>query len=488
MIAAGCFFALVLSQFNFPDPDLFHEMALAREVVRLGHVPRHDLFAYTPTVTPVVHHEWGTGVLLFAVTRAFGASGLIAVRYVLALATFALAGWEARRRGGSWPGIALVAFLAALPLSNGFATVRAQDFTLFFTCLLLYVLEWERDGKRRWVYIWFPAYIIWLNVHGGFVAGVALFAVYVVEEWIRQRGKIGVLLIVMLGMFLCTLINPYGIEYPKYILHATTMPRPQITEWAAIWHAGPPTIAAFVAITVLFLYCVLRNGWNGSQGSLMLAAALAIATLHLRHASLAALVALCYLPEWLRVTPLGRAADNLCDRRPALVLVAGSAVLLLCIGLTLRNAPWQLPIPANGQDFARQEPVVYPAGATDYLNRNHIAANVMAPFTVGGFVSWKCYPPVKVSIDGRYEVAYEPLLLTEINDCYAGEPGWRKTLDRYPTDLVLVPHPSRLTALLADQNKWTCVYRDDAYSLWARPGLSLPVLDRIGSHIVASIP
>jgi hypothetical protein len=218
----------------------------------------------------------------------------------------------------------------------------------------------------------------------------------------------------------------------------------------------------------------------------MLAAAMAIATLHLRHASLAALVALCYLPEWLRMTPLGRAANNHCSRWP--VLVAGSAVAIVCFGLTLRNTPWRLPIPANGEDFARHEPVVYPAGATDYLNRNHIAANVMTPFTIGGFVSWKCYPLVKVSIDGRYEVAYEPSLLTEINDFYAGKPSWLDTLDRYPTDLVLVPRPSPLKALLADQKKWTCVYGDDAYALWARPGLALPVVDQTGSHIVASIP
>jgi len=220
----------------------------------------------------------------------------------------------------------------------------------------------------------------------------------------------------------------------------------------------------------------------------MLAAALAIATLHLRHASLAALVALCYLPEWLRVTPLGRAADNLYARRPSLVFVAGSSVAIVCFGLTLRNTPWRLPIPANGEDFARHEPVVYPAGATDYLNRNHIAANVMTPFTIGGFVSWKCYPLVKVSIDGRYEVAYQPSLLTEINDFYAGKPSWLDTLDRYPTDLVLVPRPSPLNALLADQKNWTCVYGDDAYTLWARLGLALPVVDRTGSHIVASIP
>src|SRR5579859_8165074 len=101
------FFALVLSQFNFPDPDLFHEMALARETVKLHHVPAQDLFAYTPTVSPVIHHEWGTGIVLYAATKIGGSSGLLAIRYLLAFSTVLIASLVATRRGGTWPGIAL---------------------------------------------------------------------------------------------------------------------------------------------------------------------------------------------------------------------------------------------------------------------------------------------------------------------------------------------------------------------------------------------
>lgn len=468
---------------------MFHEMALAREAVKRVRVPEVDFFAYTPTISPVVHHEWGTGLILFVVTRQFGVAGLIILRYLLAFSTAALVAWIARRRGGSWACIAMVGVLAALPLANGFGTVRAQNFTLLLTGMLLALLEWNEKGVRAWICLWIPVYVVWLNLHGGFVAGVALFSAFIFEALIRgRRGNLPRLVAVLAAMFALTLVNPYGIAYPRYIIHAITMPRPQITEWAPIWHAGPPAIAAFAAIGVLFLYSLLRLGWQSMTGCLMVAAALGMAALHLRHASLAALVACCYLPAWLAMTPLGVAADNLCTRRPGTCSIAASTVALICIVLTLHNAPWRLPVPANGEDWTRHEPVVYPAGATDYLRNQHVTANVMTPFLVGGFVSWKCYPQVKVSIDGRYEVAYEPSLLTEISDFYAGKTGWRQTLERYPTDLVLVPRPSRLLALLADQTAWTVVYRDDAYELWARPGLKLPVVDDRGRHIVASIP
>jgi hypothetical protein len=46
---------------RFVDPDVWHLMALFRETLAAGWVPLEDRFAYTPTVYPVVQHEWGTG-------------------------------------------------------------------------------------------------------------------------------------------------------------------------------------------------------------------------------------------------------------------------------------------------------------------------------------------------------------------------------------------------------------------------------------------
>ena len=46
------------------DLDLFHEMSLYRQMESENRMPRTDAFAYTPTVEPVVHHEWATGAVL----------------------------------------------------------------------------------------------------------------------------------------------------------------------------------------------------------------------------------------------------------------------------------------------------------------------------------------------------------------------------------------------------------------------------------------
>ena len=48
---------------NIVDPDIFHEMALIREGLVLGHIPTVDHFSYGPTRAYVVQHEWGSGAV-----------------------------------------------------------------------------------------------------------------------------------------------------------------------------------------------------------------------------------------------------------------------------------------------------------------------------------------------------------------------------------------------------------------------------------------
>jgi hypothetical protein len=115
---------------------------------------------------------------------------------------------------------------------------------------------------------------------------------------------------------------------------------------------------------------------------------------------------------------------------------------------------------------------------------------------VGAFVSWKLHPAVKVSCDGRYEVAYPPQQVEELWDFYASQRDWRQILRRYPPDVVLVPRSSPLENLLEQtvtaesDSQWKLVYRDDGFSLYARRDLTpgLPVVDRSGQKMAARFP
>ena len=112
----------------------------------------------------------------------------------------------------------------------------------------------------------------------------------------------------------------------------------------------------------------------------------------------------------------------------------------------------------------------------------------MTPFTSGAFVSWKLFPSVKVSIDGRFEVAYPPGALAENHAFYQAESGWRDTLDKYPTDMVLIPTYGPLAEAMSDAGGWQRVYADDAFELHAPLERVWPHVDRLGQRLQGEFP
>ena len=101
---------------------------------------------------------------------------------------------------------------------------------------------------------------------------------------------------------------------------------------------------------------------------------------------------------------------------------------------------------------------------------------------------WYLHPQVRVGLDGRYEVAYQEGVTEEILGFYAAEPGWRETLGRYPTDLVLVRVTDPVRGLLEGLDEWRAIYRDDVFLLFARTGIDLPTVDQRGRQIPTRFP
>jgi hypothetical protein len=469
-----------LVAFVFVDPDLWHEMALAREFVQSGRMPLDDRFAYTPTVFPSVHHEWGTGAVLFAIAAVAGSGGLMALKYALTAGVAGLCLGQAHRRGAPWELVALLAPVAITAGSIGFTTIRAQVFTLLLLVVLLALLDADRAGRRTWILLWLPLYVLWLNLHAGFVVGAGVVVLHTIEQMLR-RQRVWHLVGVCAAMAALVVVNPYGWLYYPYLAHGLLLARPLITEWAPLWTAERTMFGAYLVSVLLAAYAVARpRGWQ-LPGVLIVAATAWLALRHTRHVSLYMVVWLSFVPAWLATTPVGQSIVDFWHRRQRFVIAACALVA----GITLARAtwaePWRLVVPATQADEALGRPV-YPAGAVAYLRQIGFRGNVMTPFVPGGYVLWNLHPWVKVSLDGRYEVAYQPGILERHVDFYDAQPGWQETLTAWPTDLVLVPVSSKVFEPLSEQPGWMRVYHDDTYAL------ALPLVDARGLHLRASFP
>lgn len=477
--------ALLLRQVvhaNAADVDMFHEMALIREALALGFFPLTDLWAYTPTVSPVVHHEWGTGAVLYGLVVATGWGwGAVKLLQFALLAGIAAAAYRATRNRGAHPLMAaLLVGLAAALLSPGLAPVRAQMFTYLFTAVLLLLLPAHERLRGRLLLIWLPLFALWVNMHGGFVVGLGLFGLYTAESLVRDRLSAGnwtsalsrnrYLLAALPAMALLVLATPYGIHYPGYVWSAIHLDRAMIAEWAPIWdpRVQAPLVVAFAVSLLVPLYAILRSDRRHNQTGLSLLLAAALATiLSQRMVPLYAIVWFCSIPGWLAHTPLQPLVIRLATRFRVAVAAAAIAVTIITAAALVRERSWELRFPAEPDGAA----VYYPVGAVSYLRQTGFEGNVMTPYNVGAYVSWMLYPRVLVSLDSRYEVAYPTDQVEELETFYLASPGWEGTLDRYPPDAILAPVLSPVSQLLNNEPyrlEWREVYRDAGHMLFIR--------------------
>src|SRR5262249_20639000 len=158
LLALACL--LVLGSARFVDFDCWHEMALAREALTAGRIPTIDHLAYTPTVNPVVHHEWGTGMVVYALAEHGGLASMRAAQWLLVLLVGAVS-WRLCRRHTS-PGVAAVLAPTAIVMAwAGFTVIRGLVFTLLLVAVLLTALDDDRDGRRGWIAWWLPLSVVW---------------------------------------------------------------------------------------------------------------------------------------------------------------------------------------------------------------------------------------------------------------------------------------------------------------------------------------
>lgn len=467
-------FAVVLAWHNTADNDLWARLAVGARAWHTATLWTRDVFAFTPTLPEWVDHEWGAGLIFFTVLKAGGSAGLMILKIGLALAALGLALDTGRRRGAPAAVLLLIALPCAWALLPGYVPViRSHALTYAAFALMLWLAE--RVATDRW--IWWPLmpalFLVWANVHGGFVAGFAIPAAYALAEGarfllqgrargtLRQPAAVWPWLVLITGVA-ATCINPWGWRFYTYLVPALLHPRPRIGEWAPLTPWGWDAFTGFRLLTVLALIMVAALGWRLrpdrryrlAPALLILVLTAAAGWLHRRHAPFFGLAAAALLPALLANLHPGRRTG------PALA----GLYALVAAGLLWRFLP-----AASLQVYA---PVgLFPVRECDILARAGFTGNAAVPFDWGSYTAWRLYPGVRVSIDGRYEETY-PETTFEANACFFNRegPAWDRLVREHRVDVVLLDlRRTRLTPTDLAALGFEPVYATALSALWARP-------------------
>ena len=463
----GCTaFFLSLIAYNFVDIDIWHQMALIRDSLAAGRLLKQDPYSYLPTIHPWVDHEWGAGALAYLGTTWLGSRWILALKFVAAFATAVACALHARLRETDLRLFVMCAPLAFILMHLGFlSTVRAQAYSFALTTVVLCLLQIDRREIRRWIVPWLVVFPVWVNLHAGFVVGIGILTLYAIEQAVRGFPWRH-LLVAILAMTLEIFINPYGLEYFHYLRRAIFMPRPFSPEWGSFLTLASPLAITFAVTLAVAVYSAWQAGWGYAHNVPILLATAMEGALHRKLMPLYAIAWLCYVPTYLQHTPVGAWWLGFYSKRRWFMSSAWILFACACIVAAVRERPWKLSVPQP----------LYPVGPVLYLQQQNFTGNLVVPFRIGAFVSWKLYPAVKVSLDSRYEVIYPDAVMKQIFDFYAGLPGWQSTLAAYPTDAVLLPRNAPVLTAFGSIG-WHCVYRDREFEIYVRPDRDLPIQD-----------
>jgi hypothetical protein len=465
------------------DPDVWWHIRLGDWIIAHHQVPAVELFAYTAFGNPLVVHEW-LSETIFAALAAAGGLGLVtflmgAIAWSAMLATL-LRG----RLRGAGPVVLAVGLALGARVAEPVLGTRPQVFTFALVCWTLWIAEsyLRRGGRRVWLLP--PLFLVWANLHAGFIAGIGFLLIVLAAEVVKQRWPLGgsaprkrvTSLAAAIGAsVLAACVNPYG---PSLFVFAATTGATErqkgIIEWQSPDFSDPSEwvlLALLLTFVALAITMLARRSLRGRLDLRDLALATAGAALALTSVRNTALCVAVMVPAWMAMAAdsarwiearrAPRVRVTRAAQGPPVMGVALIAVALVSVGVVgVRVAGNATP---NGIAAA------YPSCAARVLARSVTAQRVFTAYGTGGYLIYRLWPGASV-----YEYGESISLGTATFNNYiriaggaTSSPSALPLLTASGTTAVLYTR-SALTAELARAPGWTLVADDHGMLLYLR--------------------
>ncbi len=466
---------LTMSAREIVDRDFWWHLATGRYIVETGSIPRHDVFSYTATDHKWITHEWLTQVIMIGLYRLGGLTALLLATSGVIAVTFIPVYLRCEAR----PHLAVFAVLLAALASAVTWGARPQMINALMAAWFMLLLERYRAGHRAALWLLPLSTVLWVNLHSGYFLGLGLIALYLVGEalanWTGLRTartlspqRIGGLALSLVLCVAASLLNPNTYKmlwYPFETLGSEAMQR-YIQEWAPPDFRQPaywPSIALLFAGAGSLAYTERQRDLT----DVLLFFALGFASLlSARHIPLFAVVGAPILTRYLAQVQIGRLRWDLTGlpavRPPARWMVILNWVLVAVFLIAGRARVADVAL-RNRDVEAR----FYPLGALAYIERNGLAGQRMYnSYNWGGYLLWRGY---SVFIDGRADV-YLDDFMDEYVLAYQLRGDWRRPLDRYDVDYILIERDASFATLLEASDGWEQAYADEQAVIYVRAG------------------
>jgi hypothetical protein len=431
------------------------------ELIAGGHFPRTDPFSFTWGGQPWTLHEWLSELLIFQLVDTIGYMGAV---YVFAfvpgitIAILAFAFSKLGLRTGAIIGSTSLVALLVIP----YATLRPQALSWIMFALLTAGLIHLRPDRARWVLALTPLFVLWANLHGLWVVGLVVLAVYALLSLVgitpmsgAKRWAVAMVPLAMLG----TIFTPEGpalLLYPLRYVDSGDWGMANISEWQSPDFHDPAHWPLFIYMGAVAVFGRWRVPWWMSILAFM---GIAMTLVALRNGAVAAIIgapALAVgidsaLRDW-RPTPKQPSPRLARQRRilelalAAIVAVAGVVIFVPDDPATAVQESIQRELPVQGVELLIEE---VPDG------------RILSWYGWGGYVIGTMYDlGARVFVDGRNDM-YDEAILDEYLRVRGAEEGWSDIPEQWDVDAMVFPPFEAISKGPAEIAGWCEAYRDD---------------------------
>jgi Tfp pilus assembly protein PilF len=494
--ALGCValvYACLAGLRTITDYDVFWQLATGRWIAQHHHIPSVDVFSYTAQGVAWIYPV-GSALLFYVISLLGGYSLLSWLGAAACVGTTALL----LRRGNL--ATAALAILA-VPSIAARTTPRAEMFTMVIFAAFLSLLWQQHETGRARLWLLPLLMIAWVNLHLGFVSGLALLGGYALVEalqllWSSERGaaldRLGRFWPWSLATVVATLANPWGWGIYRALFRqesAMAAHSQAISEWASVplnWTAAAAALSlrnpdgAFFVLLLLVICAVAAAVWRRQLGAaVLLIGAAFFGIQHVRLQGLfAVMVVIVAGTAFASLLPAleVRIADM---RIRSMLAVAGACLvaLLACVrsvDLVTNRAYLERTTVAS---FGTGLSWWFPEKAAAFIVRENIQGQVFNDYDEGGFITWRLGPKYRDYIDGR-AIPFGAGLLKRTNELMQSPPDsllWQEESERYDINTIIVPL-GRYDAVqffpvlsqFCSSETWRPVYLDEVSAVFVR--------------------